>query len=148
MSMTDPVADLLTRVRNGIRAKKSHVDVSPTSRLREAVLGALKREGYIEDFKRVEPAAAASGKRKIRGAASFPMVRVWLKYDVDRASVVSKIRRVSKPGCRVFRGIEAVKGRKILDGLGITVLSTSRGVLSDREARKQNVGGEVLCEVW
>ena len=147
MSMTDPISDLLTRVRNGVRTKKAHVDVTPATAFKEAVLAALKREGYISDFKRIEP-VAPQGKRRTRGKAAHPLIRVWLKYHEDHGSVIGTIRRISKPGCRVFRGVQYLETKKILDGLGVTILSTPRGVLSDREAKKQNVGGEILCEVW
>ncbi|MFO0933692.1 MAG: 30S ribosomal protein S8 [Planctomycetota bacterium] len=133
MSMTDPIADLLTRIRNGIRVRASSVDVRP-SRFVKSVAEVLKREGYVEDV------------RTSDGVDGRPGLRVYLKYDVDGNPVISSIGRVSKPGRRAYKGVRELP--RILNGLGICVLSTSRGVFSDREARAQGVGGEILCEVW
>lgn len=133
MSMTDPIADLLTRIRNGIRVRASSVDVRP-SRFVKSVAEVLKREGYVEDV------------RTSDGIDGRPGLRVYLKYDVDGNPVISSIGRVSKPGRRAYKGVRELP--RILNGLGICVLSTSRGVFSDREARAQGVGGEILCEVW
>jgi small subunit ribosomal protein S8 len=133
MSMTDPISDLLTRIRNGIRVRASSVDVRP-SRFVKSVAEVLKREGYVEDV------------RTSDGADGRPGLRVYLKYDVDGNPVISSIGRVSKPGRRAYKGVRELP--RILNGLGICVLSTSRGVFSDREARAQGVGGEILCEVW
>ncbi len=132
MSMTDPIADLLTRIRNGQRARKSSV-VAPASRMRSNVLGALKREGYIRDFT----------SREVR--AGINEVEIELKYH-DGVPVIREINRVSTPGCRVYSKIKDLS--LVYNGLGISILSTPRGVMSDSEARKANVGGEVLCEVF
>jgi small subunit ribosomal protein S8 len=133
MSMTDPIADLLTRIRNAIRVRHTSVDV-PSSRFVRAVAEVLRREGYVEDLRLSED----GGPR--------PTLRIYLKYDVDGNPVISSIGRVSRPGRREYRGVTAIP--KVLNGLGISVVSTSRGVFSDREARAAGVGGEVLCEVW
>jgi small subunit ribosomal protein S8 len=133
MSMTDPIADLLTRIRNAIRVRHSSVDV-PASRFVRAVAEVLRREGYVEDLRLSED----GGPR--------PTLRIYLKYDADGNPVISSIGRVSRPGRREYRRVTSIP--KVLNGLGISVVSTSRGVLSDREAREQRVGGEVLCEVW
>jgi small subunit ribosomal protein S8 len=133
MSVTDPISDMLTRIRNGLRVHRDSVEVA-ASRLNRAVLDVLQREGYVGDAKDVE---GKSGRKALR---------VWLKYDRDGDPVISRIGRVSKPGCRVYRTVRDLP--RVLGGLGITVLTTSQGVLSDREARERGVGGEILCEVW
>lgn len=132
MTMNDPVSDLLTRVRNGQRANKSVV-TSPASKLRISVLDVLKREGYIRGFVMDQDE---------RG---LPLVRIELKYH-DGAPVIRELHRVSKPGRRVYSKIRDLQ--RVYNGLGISILSTPRGVLSDGEARAQNVGGEVLCTVF
>ena len=133
MSMTDPVADLLTRIRNGIRIRASAVEVRP-SRFVRSVAEVMKREGYLEDV------------RTSDGPDGRTQLRVYLKYDGDGNPVISSIGRVSRPGRRSYLGVRELP--KVLNGLGICVVSTSRGVVSDREARAQGVGGEVLCEIW
>ncbi len=130
--MTDPLADMLTRIRNGQQARKSAV-LSPASRLRGAVLDVLTREGYIRGY---EPAETDGGK---------PAFSIELKYQEGRP-VIAELQRVSKPGRRVYSGIKDLP--RYYGGLGISILSTPRGVLSDNEARQQNVGGEVLCRVF
>lgn len=132
MSMTDPLGDMLTRIRNGGQAKKSHV-VAPTSNLRENVLEVLKREGYIRGFERV---AVRSGVEEFK---------IELKYHEGRP-VIKEIQRVSLPGRRVYSKVKDLP--KFYNGLGIFVLSTPQGVMSDHEARQANVGGEVLCKVF
>ncbi len=132
MTMNDPVSDLLTRVRNGQRANKSSVS-SPASKLRCNVLDVLKREGYIRGY---EPGTDDTG---------HPMIRIELKYH-DGAPVIREMHRVSTPGRRVYSKIKDLQ--RVYNGLGISILSTPRGVLSDGEARAQNVGGEVLCTVF
>ena len=132
MSMTDPVADLLTRIRNGQQARKSAVK-SPASRLRANVLDVLKREGYIRGFSEQE---VRPGVRELL---------VELKYH-EGVPVIREISRVSKPGRRVYSKIKELP--KVRNGLGISILSTPRGVMSDAEARTHNVGGEVLCQVF
>ena len=132
MSMSDPVADLLTRIRNGQRAGKDTVN-TPGSKMRENVLGVLEREGYIRGFE----------KSNIRDG--IDEIRIELKY-YDGRPVIREINRVSRPGCRIYSKIKDLP--KVYDGLGISILSTPRGVLSDAEAREANVGGEILCSVF
>ena len=132
MSMSDPLGDMLTRIRNGQSAGKSVVS-SPASRLRANVLEVLKREGYIRDYSSVEVRAGISE------------LQIELKYH-EGTPVISQIQRVSRPGRRVYSGIKELK--RVYNGLGISILSTPRGVLSDNEARDANVGGEVLCMVF
>lgn len=129
--MTDPIADMLTRIRNAVRVERPHVDM-PLSRLKLGVAEVLKREGYIWDFKEVD-------------AEPVKHLRIELKYGPNGERVIQSIRRVSKPGRRVFSKSRDL--RPVLNGLGISILSTSKGLVSDREARQQNLGGEVLCEV-
>lgn len=133
MSMTDPIADLLTRIRNAVRAGHPSV-VIPGSRLKEQVVGILRTQGYIRGYE-VEP-----------GPTGQSEIRVALKPPRDGKLVLSGLKRVSKPGLRVYVNKESVP--KVLNGMGIAILTTSRGVLTDEEARKLGVGGEVLCEVW
>ena len=132
MSMADPLADMLTRIRNGQRANKTKV-TSPASKLRANVLDVLKREGFIRNFTQNE---VRSGIMEIE---------IELKYH-EGDPVIREISRVSTPGRRVYSGIKDLP--RIYDGLGISILSTPRGVLSDSEARDQNVGGEILCQVF
>ncbi|MGQ9592280.1 MAG: 30S ribosomal protein S8 [Planctomycetota bacterium] len=132
MSMTDPVADLLTRIRNANSVGARHVTV-PYSHLKRNILRVLKEQGYIADY--------VPEMQKGHG-----VLRVELKYGPDGEKVIRTIRRVSTPGRRKYA--PASKLPKVLDGLGILVVSTSRGVLSDAEARKLGLGGEILCEVW
>lgn len=132
MSMSDPLSDMLTRIRNGQRAGKSSIS-SPASRLRQNVLGVLKREGYIRDYEQHE----------VRPGISE--IEIQLKYH-EGEPVIREISRISTPGRRVYSKIKDL-GR-VYNGLGISILSTPRGVLSDSEARDQNVGGEILCEVF
>ena len=131
MTMSDPLGDMLTRIRNGQRAMKSSV-VSPASRLRANVLGVLQREGYIRGFSMAE---MDPGIRELT---------IELKY-YEGVPVINEIRRVSTPGCRVYSGIKDLS--PVYNGLGISILSTPQGVMSDGEARAANVGGEVLCSV-
>lgn len=132
MAMTDPLGDMLTRIRNGQQARKVKIS-SPYSKLRLNVLEVLKREGYIRGFVDAE---ISSGIREIE---------VELKYH-DGTPVIKEVKRVSKPGRRVYSKIKDLS--PVYNGLGISILSTPRGVLSDNEARAQNVGGEVLCQVF
>ncbi len=132
MSMTDPIADLLTRIRNAVRVRHPSVDV-PYSKEKAQVLEVLKREGFIADFK-------DEGEGKAR------LARVYLKYSRLGEPVIQEIQRESRPGRRVYRGYTELD--PVLRGIGIAVISTSKGVLSDRECRKQQLGGEVLCKVW
>jgi small subunit ribosomal protein S8 len=132
MTMTDPLGDMLTRIRNGQRARKSSVK-SPASKLRVNVLDVLKREGFIRGF----------SQNEIR--TGLAEIEIELKYH-EGDPVIREINRVSTPGRRVYSGIKDLA--RVYDGLGISILSTPRGVLSDSEARDQNVGGEVLCRVF
>ena len=132
MSMSDPLADMLTRIRNGQMANKPVVS-APASKLRENVLEVLRREGYIRGF---EPLDLGSGKRD---------VSIQLKYQ-NGEPVIRELKRVSKPGRRIYAGVRELP--QVFNGLGIAILSTPRGVMSDAEAREQHVGGEVLCTVF
>ena len=131
MSMTDPLGDMLTRIRNGQQAGAGSV-FSPASKFRVNVLGVLEREGYIRGFETLD------------GSDGKPQIRIELKYH-EGEPVIRTIKRVSKPGRRVYSGISDLAN--VCSGLGIAILSTPRGVLSDNEARAQHVGGEVLCNV-
>jgi small subunit ribosomal protein S8 len=132
MTMTDPVADMLTRVRNANVAYKDEIDM-PSSKLKAAIADILKREGYIRDYL-VEPTKPQA------------TLRMALKYSPTRERSISGVRRVSKPGLRVYAKRDEVP--RVLGGLGIAIISTSHGLMTDREARKQGVGGEVLAYVW
>ncbi len=132
--MTDPLADMLTRIRNAVRIERPLVEM-PVSKFKRGVADVLKREGFIWDWEEVE-------------VKDKPVndLRVVLKYGPNGEKVIRHIKRVSKPGRRIYRGFGDLK--PVLGGLGITVVSTSKGVLSDREARQSKIGGEVICEVW
>ena len=130
MSMTDPIADLLTRIRNAQSAGKPTVGVG-ASKLKTAILKVLKDEGYVEDF-------------AIREAEGKPELSIALKYYADKP-VIDRIERVSRPGLRIYKGKEDIP--KVMNGLGVAILSTSKGVMTDRKARATGVGGEVLCVV-
>ena len=130
--MTDPIADMLTRIRNAMRIERSDVSM-PLSKVKRGLAEVLKREGYIWDWSAVE-------------AQPAKQLRLELKYGPNGERVIRRIKRISKPGKRVYTGSKSL--RPILNGLGIAVISTSRGVISDREARQRNLGGEVLCELW
>lgn len=130
--MTDPIADMLTRIRNAVRVERPHVDM-PLSKVKRGLAEVLKREGYIWDFKEVE-------------AKPANQLRIELKYGPNGERVIRHLKRVSKPGNRVYRPADRL--RPVLNGMGISILSTSSGVISDREARQRKVGGEVLCELW
>jgi len=132
MSMTDPIADLLTRIRNGNRARRERVDV-PWSALKEAVARVLIAEGFLRDV-------------TIVGEVPAKQLRLMLKYDDQRRPVISGIQRVSRPSLRVYVGKEEIP--LVRGGLGINVLSTPAGVLVDREAKQRGVGGELLCAMW
>lgn len=133
--MTDPIADMLTRMRNAIQAGHTSL-VLPASKLKLAILAILKEQGFIQNYDVVPDQPQ-------------PKVRVWLKYvgeRKERKAVISGLKRVSKPGCRVYAGKKEIPW--VLSGLGIAILSTPKGILTDRQARKMSVGGEVLCYVW
>ncbi|TDR30609.1 30S ribosomal protein S8 [Hydromonas duriensis] len=130
MSMSDPIADMLTRIRNAQMVEKVAVSM-PSSKLKVAIAKVLKDEGYIEEF-------------KIGGEAAKPVLDIALKYHAGRP-VIERIERVSKPGLRIYRQSDAIP--RVMDGLGVAILSTSKGVITDRKARALGVGGEVLCVV-
>ncbi len=132
MTMTDPVADMLTRIRNGLSSKKAFVEM-PSSALKVEIAKLLKDEGYILNFKTLE-----DNKQGI--------LRVDLKYSPEGAPVIEGIKRESRPGRRLYVGKDEIK--PVLGGLGVNILSTSKGVLTDKQARREGVGGEVLCSVW
>lgn len=130
--ISDPIADMLTRVRNALKARHPKVDV-PASKIKTEIARILKDEGYILNYKIVD-----EGNHKA--------IRVYLKYSTSNASVISNIERVSRPGCRVYVGNTEIP--KVLGGLGVNILTTPRGVMTGKSARKEGVGGEVLCQVW
>jgi len=130
--MTDPIADMLTRIRNAALARHDRTEV-PASQLKESIARILKAEGYIADVRPSE----GDGPKKLT---------IVLKYGRDRSSAIDGIRRVSRPGRRVYVSHDRIP--RVFSGLGISILSTSRGLMSDREARRNKVGGELLCEVW
>ncbi|MFC1737197.1 30S ribosomal protein S8 [Candidatus Hydrogenedentota bacterium] len=132
MGMTDPIADMLTRIRNASAMRHSRVDV-PASKVKAEIAAVLEREGYIESSRKVE-------------SQGHGTLRLYLKYDSNGDPVISKLTRVSKPGLRVYRGVCEVP--RALGGLGIVVMSTNAGVMTGNEAREAKVGGEVLCEIW
>lgn len=132
MSMTDPIADLLTRIRNASRARHNRVEI-PASRVKGEIVRILKDQGYVNDVKLVDDMRQG-------------LLRVYLKYDMENKSAIEGLSRVSKPGCRVYVKRDEIP--KVMGGYGITVLSTSRGILTGTEAREQGVGGELLCQVW
>lgn len=132
--MTDPIADMLTRLRNANTAFHDEV-LMPSSKLKEALAGILQREGYITGFEVLDDSSRPGRQLKI-----------VLKYSHDRKRTISGLKRVSKPGLRVYMGSDSVP--RVLGGMGISILSTNQGLMTDREARKRRVGGEVLCQVW
>ena len=133
MTMSDPIADMLTRIRNANTAKHDTVDI-PASKIKVAIAGILVDEGYIEKYDIVED-------------GSFKSIHVTMKYGADKnEKIITGIKRISKPGLRVYAGKEEIP--TVLGGLGIAILSTNKGIITDKEARKQQVGGEVLAFVW
>lgn len=132
MTMTDPIADMLTRIRNALRIGRNNVTM-PRSKIKVGIAEVLKREGYIKGFDIDEEGPQGS-------------ISVSLKYGPNGEQVITSIRRISKPGRRLYSTLTDLK--PVLNGLGISILSTSKGILSDREARKQRVGGELLCEIY
>jgi small subunit ribosomal protein S8 len=132
MSMTDPIADLLTRIRNAHRAKHDRLDV-PASNLKLEVCRILKEEGYIKNVELVE-------------GEPHSVIRVFLAYNKEGKPGIERMQRVSTPGRRVYRGADDIK--PVLNGLGVGIVSTSQGLMTDRQARQKRVGGEVLCEIW
>jgi len=132
MSLSDPIADMLTRIRNANVAVKEKVDI-PASRMSEDIAKILKKEGYVTDYKTID-------NRK-QG-----VIRVFLKYGSGQERTISGLRRVSKPGGRVYKKAGAIP--RVMGGLGVAIVSTPKGVLTDKESREANVGGEIICEVW
>ena len=130
--ITDPIADMLTRIRNALKARHPKVDV-PASRLKTEIARILKEEGYILNYK-----VAEEGVRKT--------IKIYLKYQANTRPAITELTRVSRPGCRVY--VRRSEIPRVLGGMGINILTTPRGVMTGRQARKQGLGGEVLCEVW
>ncbi len=137
--MTDPIADMLTRVRNAVASRHARVDM-PASKLKADIAKILQDEGYIAGFKLVDD------KPTRAGGTARPLIRVLLKYGPGGEKVISGIQRVSRPGRRVYTPADAIG--PVLGGLGVSILTTSRGVMTGRSARKAGIGGEVLCNVW
>jgi small subunit ribosomal protein S8 len=131
MSLSDPIADMLTRIRNAVRINKNEVNIK-ASNICEGIAAVLKKEGYIEDFDRID-----DGRQGI--------LRVTLKYDQEGQAIINEIKRISKPGCRIYSSVDELP--HVLAGMGIAIVSTSSGVMSDRSCREANVGGEILCTV-
>lgn len=132
MAMTDPIADMLTRIRNALVVKQEYVDV-PASNMKRDIANILLQEGYIKNVKEIQE-------------NNKSILRLTLKYGPDNERVISGLKRISKPGLRVYAKSEEVP--KVLGGLGIAIISTSKGVISDKQARKEGIGGEVICYVW
>jgi len=132
MNVTDPIADMLTRVRNALQARHRYVLV-PASNIKTSIARIMREEGYVRGF-------------EVSSDRPQPMIRIWLKYTEERQPVLSGLKRVSKPGRRVYSGRRDIPW--VLSGMGIAVLSTPLGVMTDRKARKLRVGGEVLCYIW
>jgi len=132
MTMTDPIADMLTRIRNANTVGHSTVDI-PSSKMKKSIAGILTEEGYIKGFDVIEDDKQG-------------MIRVHMKYGAEKEKVISGIKKISKPGLKVYAKADEVP--RVLGGLGIAIISTSNGVISDKEARKLGVGGEVICYVW
>ncbi|HHX01088.1 MAG TPA: 30S ribosomal protein S8 [Firmicutes bacterium] len=132
MVLTDPIADMLTRIRNANSVKHESVDI-PASRVKSELARILKEEGYIRDYKIIE-----DGSKKT--------LRIYLKYGPNKEQIITGIKRISKPGLRVYATKDEIP--RVLGGLGIAILSTSQGIMTDKLARKSNIGGEVICYVW
>lgn len=131
MSLSDPIADMLTRIRNAVRVNKEQVNVK-ASKICEGIAAVLKKDGYILDYDRID-----DGNQGI--------LRIMLKYDQEGRSIIREITRTSKPGCRIYCSVEKLP--RVLAGMGIAIVSTSEGVMSDINCRQNNVGGEILCTV-
>lgn len=130
--MTDPIADMLTRMRNALGAKHQKVDV-PSSKLKLEIARILKEEGFITSY-------------KVIGEGTRNNIRIYLRYGAKGEQMMSKLERISRPGCRVYVGSQSIP--KVLGGIGINILSTSKGLMTDRQARRDKVGGEILCRVY
>ena len=131
--VTDPIADLLTRIRNGHMAKHDKLDI-PSSKVKQAIVRILKEEGYIKNFKVVD------------GKGKPPLIRVYLKYEPSGKPVINGLTRVSRPGRRVFCGKDNLP--RVLNGLGISILTTNKGIMATNKAKSLGIGGEILCNVW
>jgi len=131
MSLSDPIADMLTRIRNAVRSNKRQVNIR-ASKICEGIAAALQREGYIEGFDRID-----DGKQGV--------LRITLKYNQEGQSAITEIKRISKPGCRMYASIDSLP--RVMGGMGVVIVSTSKGVISDRSCRENKVGGEMLCTV-
>ena len=132
MGMTDPIADMLTRIRNALMASYNSVDV-PGSRMKINIAKVLKSEGFIKNFKLIDD--------KKQG-----IIKIYFKYDEKGEPIIDGLKRISKPGCRIY--VKGDKIPKVLNGFGINILSTSKGIITDKQAREMGVGGEVICSVW
>jgi len=132
MSVTDPIADMLTCLRNAIMAKKKEVTV-PSSRIKVEIAKILKEEGFIKNFKVIDDNKQG-------------LLQIWLKYTEDNKSVISGLERVSRPGCRIYCTKETLP--IVMSGLGIAIISTSKGILTDKKCRELGIGGEIICKVW
>jgi small subunit ribosomal protein S8 len=137
--MTDPISDMISRIRNAVTAKHTRVDM-PASKLKAEIARILQDEGYIQGFRIVEEAAEKDGRQPRQ------VIRMFLKYGPHGEKVISGLERISRPGRRVYSGVDEVA--PVLGGLGTSILTTSRGVMTGRAAKKAGVGGEVLCNVW
>lgn len=132
MSVTDPIADMLTCLRNAIMAKKKEV-IFPSSRIKVEIAKILKEEGFIKNFKVIDDNKQG-------------LLQIWLKYTEDNQSVISGLERVSRPGCRIYCTKETLP--RVMDGLGIAIISTSKGILTDNKCRELGIGGEIICKIW
>ena len=132
MAVSDPIADMLTRIRNGVKARFNSVDV-PGSKLKTEIARILKDEGFIKNYKFLK-----DGKQGI--------LRIYLKYGAGQSNVIYGLKRISKPSCRVY--VKSNDIMQVYNGMGISILSTSKGIMTDKKARQENVGGEILCNVW
>ncbi|PMP66667.1 MAG: 30S ribosomal protein S8 [Thermodesulfobacterium geofontis] len=130
--MTDPIADMLIRIKNALMARHKSVIV-PASKIKLEIVRILKEEGYIEDYKYIKEEPQ-------------PKIEIILKYDENKRPVIAGVKRISKPGRRIYKGYRDLP--KVLDGFGIAIISTSQGIMTDHEARKRKIGGEVICEIW
>ena len=137
--MTDPISDMITRIRNAVTAKHTRVEI-PASKLKAEIARILQDEGYIQGFRLVDEPSAQAGRQ------SRQLIRLFLKYGPHGERVISGLERISRPGRRVYLGVDDVPA--VLGGLGTSILTTSRGVMTGRAAKKAGVGGEVLCNVW
>jgi len=132
MTMTDPIADLIVRIKNAIMVSYDKVEV-PSSKIKINIVKILKFEGYIRNYKIIKGSPQDS-------------ILIYLKYNEDKSSVIKDLERISKPSCRVYARYKKIP--RVLNGLGINIISTSKGLLTDREARKMGIGGEIICSVW